>query len=88
MMAVSKKMEEAPFDVEFTEHVAQAVVNAAWTRFDPDNPPEETASNEDEWLVMDADKGIDFAYYSAIWWEGLRVVRYADPQDLKFKGEE
>jgi hypothetical protein len=70
---------------------AQAVVNAAWHEFDPDDettwPYPKVVKGEKKWLVAygDASWMIDLLRFSHGEWRGFRgdeIVRYADLNDL------
>ncbi len=79
---------------------AQAVVNAAWTKFDPDDEstwPEcgkgrncRLTPNGDAWMVLGVDVRSPFlqmAWNGPDNWRSLDITHYADPQNLMFKEE-
>lgn len=66
--------------------VAQAVVNSAWTDFDPDNPPMENVLVETEYGIGNAiwiKSGKDGGYFS----KNIlgNVIRYADHNNFRFE---
>ena len=68
--------------------LVQAVVNAAWVEFDADD--ESTWPDEHKWLFWETQDGNviqDLQYFKLV--DKLDIlIRYADPQDLMFKGDE
>jgi len=91
-MPVSKKMIKATSDnVVYDicldlEGVAQAVINAAWTRFDPDDQstwPTADMDNEETYVVHNEGSGIDvMIWIGPAWWKD--ILYYASPDDLLY----
>lgn len=93
-MTVSDKMMDALLkgSDRTTRQATQAVVNAAWTEFDPDDESSWPDVNTWVWWEMKTETGTKIARqylaYFALNDELATLISYADPQDLMFKGDE
>ena len=80
------------FEHRTPEDATQAVVNAAWNKFDPEDEstwpyPLDTLLGAFFWCE-DEDGDIDYMEYDIYQWKRYKTIRYADPQDLKFEEDE
>jgi len=70
--------------------MAQAVINAAWLKFDPDDegtyPATPYAPSGKEWLTSDVHGRFERKRFYKQWhWRNCGVTEYADPADFKMK---
>lgn len=95
-MAVSDKMVKSGCDA-FNDLLTeddyacpiQAIINAGWTDFDPDDESTWPKTNNDNWLVEQKNRCIDYVEwdddYAPEEWEN--VIRYADLEHFRYEGE-
>lgn len=90
---VNEKMINTVYDmtdgIEYAEEIAQAVINAAWTDFDPEDestwPKTEMAPSGDKWVIQATNLMGEIVFASMKFHlnTGWRYhVHYADPADI------